>query len=102
MQAFVAKLQLALQSRGLLEVPPESNPTNELADLKATLRKLEIAEGNLPDKQAPAEACLPVGVLAGEDLAADAVAVVISGAFIKNLLHNHIINKKKIFFRRCK
>ena len=29
-------------------------------------------------------------------------AVVISGAFIKNLLHNHSINKKKIFFRRCK
>ena len=29
-------------------------------------------------------------------------AVVISGAFIKKILHNHSINKKKIFFRRCK
>ena len=29
-------------------------------------------------------------------------AVVISGAFMKFLLHNHSINKKKIFFRRCK
>jgi hypothetical protein len=35
---------------------------------------LEIAEGNLPDKQAPAAGMFPVGVLAGEDVAADAVA----------------------------
>jgi hypothetical protein len=61
MQAFGANLQLALQSRGLLEVPPESNPTNELADLKARLRKLEIAEGNLPGKQAPAAGMPPRG-----------------------------------------
>ena len=31
-----------------------------------------------------------------------AVEVVISGPFIIFVLHNHIINKKKIFFRRCK
>ncbi len=43
MQAFVAKLQLALQSLDLLEVPPKSNPTNWLANLKARLRKLEMA-----------------------------------------------------------
>ena len=61
MQTFGAKLQLALQSRGLLEVPPKSNPTNGLADLKARLRKLEMAEGNLPDTQAPAAGMPPRG-----------------------------------------
>jgi len=68
MQEFSVKLQLALQSHGLPEVSPKGNltkgnPTNEMADLKARLRKLEMAGGKLPDeppdkpppdKQAPA------------------------------------------------
>ena len=67
---FGVKLQLALQSSGLPEVPPKSNPTNKLTDLKARMRKLEMAEGKLPDKptnkpqtdkQAPAAGMPPRG-----------------------------------------
>ena len=75
MQEFVVKLQLALQSRGLPEVPPKGNPTkgnttNEMAELKARVRKLETAGGNPPDKppdkpppnkQAPAAGLPPRG-----------------------------------------
>jgi hypothetical protein len=55
MQEFGVKLQLALQSRGLLEVPPKGNPTkgnttNEMAGLKARLRKLETAGEKSLDK----------------------------------------------------
>jgi hypothetical protein len=56
MQEFGVKLQLALQSRGLPEVPPKGNPTkgnttNEMAESKTRLRKLETAGGKPPDKQ---------------------------------------------------
>jgi len=75
MQEFGVKLQLALQNRGLPEVPPKGNPTkgnttNEMADLKVRLRKLETAGGKqtdkqpdkpLPDKQAPAAGFPPRG-----------------------------------------
>ena len=55
MQEFGVKLQLALQIRGLQEVPPKGNPTkgntaNEMAELKTRLRKLETAGGKPPDK----------------------------------------------------
>ena len=55
MQEFGVKLQTALQSSGLQEVPPKGNPTkgnttNEMAELKARVRKLETAGGNPPDK----------------------------------------------------
>jgi hypothetical protein len=87
MQEFGVKLQLALQSRGLQEVPPKGNPTkgntaNEMAELKTRLRKLETAGGKPPDKpprQASARQASsssrppPVGVLAGEHAAEDAV-----------------------------
>ena len=75
MQEFGVKLQLALQSRGLQEVPPKGNPTkgntaNEMAELKTRLRKLETAGGKPPDKppdkpppdkQAPAAGFPPRG-----------------------------------------
>ena len=44
------KLQLALQSRGLPEVPPQGNPTNEMEALKDRLRKLETAGAKPSDK----------------------------------------------------
>ena len=75
MQEFGVKLQLALQSRGLQEVPPKGNPTKsntatEMAELKTRLRKLETAGGKPPDKppdkpppdkQAPAAGFPPRG-----------------------------------------
>ena len=75
MQEFGVKLQTALQSRGLQEVPPKGNPTKsntatEMAELKTRLRKLETAGGKPPDKppdkpppdkQAPAAGFPPRG-----------------------------------------
>jgi hypothetical protein len=87
MQEFGVKLQLALQSSGLQEVPPKGNPTkgntaNEMSELKTRVRKLETAGGKPPDKppdkvrqtsKLQQQGSPPVGVLAGEHAAEDAV-----------------------------
>ena len=86
MQEFGVTLQIALQSRGLPEVPPKGNPTkgnptNEMAELQARLRKLETAgESRLTSRptslrqtsKLQQQASPPVGVLAGEHAAEDA------------------------------